>query len=144
MICFSTSRISRWSVGFTKPTIDYEIMSDTQQNLRVLPFLHLYFSWDLISWSSFTVCESVFITKTCLYTADPLKPHFYIVNTGFTRAYIILLISAQKLFWTEIWKRSEFYLKIFHFLVVKFSVYLNRLVFVLNVTWTANDQDKHG
>ena len=36
------------------------------------------------------------ITKTCLYTFDPHKPHFYIVKLGFTGVYIIFLISAQK------------------------------------------------
>ena len=36
------------------------------------------------------------ITKTCLYNVDSLKPHFYIVKMGFTGAYIIFLISAQK------------------------------------------------
>ena len=36
------------------------------------------------------------ITKTYLYNFDPLKPHFYIVNLGFTGVYIIFLISAQK------------------------------------------------
>ena len=36
------------------------------------------------------------ITKTCLYNFDPLKPHFYIANLGFTGVYIIILISAQK------------------------------------------------
>ena len=36
------------------------------------------------------------ITKTCLYNADPLKPHFYIGKLGFTGVYIIFLISAQK------------------------------------------------
>ena len=35
------------------------------------------------------------ITKTCLYNNDPLKPHFYIVELGFTGVYIIFLISAQ-------------------------------------------------
>ena len=35
--------------------------------------------------------------KTCLYNADPLKPHFYIVKLGFTRVYIIFLISAQNI-----------------------------------------------
>ena len=35
------------------------------------------------------------ITKTCLYSFDPLKPHFYIVKRGFTGVYIIFLISAQ-------------------------------------------------
>ena len=36
------------------------------------------------------------ITKTYLYNFDPFKPHFYIVELGFTRAYIIFLISVQK------------------------------------------------
>ena len=36
------------------------------------------------------------ITKTCLYSVDPLKPHFYTVKLGFTGVYIIFLISAQK------------------------------------------------
>ena len=38
-----------------------------------------------------------FITKTCLYKFDPLKPHFYIVKLGFTEVYIIFLISAQNI-----------------------------------------------
>ena len=38
----------------------------------------------------------------------------------------------QSMFWAEIWKISEFfYLKIFQFLEVKFSIYLNRRVFVM-------------
>ena len=36
------------------------------------------------------------ITKTYLYNFDPLKPHFFTVNQGFTGVYIILFISAQK------------------------------------------------
>ena len=76
-----------------------------------------------------------FITKTCLYF-DPLKPHFYRVKLGFTGAYIIFLISAQNIdceyslelprqggsneyprsmFWAEIWKYQNFFLKIFIF-----------------------------
>ena len=39
----------------------------------------------------------VFITKTCLYNFDPLKPHFYIVKLGFTGVYIIFLITAQNI-----------------------------------------------
>ena len=38
----------------------------------------------------------LYITKTYLYNFDPLKPHFYIVQLGFTGVYIIFLISAQK------------------------------------------------
>ena len=67
--------------------------------------------------------------------------------------YIIFLISAQNIdcwyplepprwggsneypqsmFWAETWKKYQFFLsEIFHFFVVKFSVYLNRLVFVM-------------
>ena len=36
------------------------------------------------------------ITKTCLYNFDPLELLFYILKLGFTRVYIIFLISAQK------------------------------------------------
>ena len=35
--------------------------------------------------------------KTCLYNFDPFKPHFYTVKLGFTRVYIILLISAPNI-----------------------------------------------
>ena len=41
--------------------------------------------------------STLFITKTCLYNVDPLKPHFYIVQLGFTGVYIIFLISAQNI-----------------------------------------------
>ena len=37
------------------------------------------------------------ITKTYLYNFDPLRPHFYIVNLGFTAVYIIFCISAQNI-----------------------------------------------
>ena len=94
----------------------------------------------------------VIITKTCLYNFDPIKTHFYKVKLGFTGVYIIFLISAkniecgyslepprragsngypQSMFCAEIWKKIFFYLKNCHFLVVKFSVYLNRRVFVM-------------
>ena len=35
------------------------------------------------------------------------------------------------MFWVEIWKMSEFLSENFQFLVVKFSIYLNRRVFVM-------------
>ena len=93
------------------------------------------------------------ITKTCLYNLTPLKIHFYVVKLEFTGVYIIFLISAQNIdcgyslelprrggsnkypqsmFWAEIWKISEFLSENFHFLEVKFSIYLNRRVFVMN------------
>ena len=86
------------------------------------------------------------ITKTCLYNFDPHKPNFYVVKLGFTGVYVIFLISAQNIdcgyslepprqggsneypqsmFWAEMWKIPELLSENFHFLVVKFSVYLN-------------------
>ena len=95
------------------------------------------------------------ITKTCLYNFDPLKPHFYIVKLGFTGICIIFLISAQNIdcgyslepphrggpneypqsmFLSRNMKSmSFFYLKNFQFLEVKFSVYWNRRVFVMEI-----------
>ena len=94
----------------------------------------------------------ILITKTYLYNFDPLKPHFYIVKLGFTGVYIIFLISAQK---HRLWyslepprrggsyeyhnlclekkyvKYRNFLSENFHFLVVKFSVYLNRRISVM-------------
>ena len=82
------------------------------------------------------------ITKTCLYNFDPLKPHFYIVKLGFTGVYIIFLISAQKqavltsthnLRFEQKYEKYQNFLSdfFFLFLVVKFSIYLNRHVFVM-------------
>ena len=80
------------------------------------------------------------------------KPHFYIVKLGFTGVYIIFLISAQKhRLWVLVkppWrggsnaylhsmleqkyeKISEFLSENLQFLVVKFSIYLSRHVFVM-------------
>ena len=83
---------------------------------------------------------SAYITKTCLYNFDPLKPHFYLVKLGFTGVFIIFLQKhrlwvslfeytenfttknggsneyPQSMFWVEIWKiLGFFYLKIFIF-----------------------------
>ena len=94
----------------------------------------------------------VCITKTCLYRFDPLKLHFYTVKLEFTRVYVIFLITAQKhrlwysleplclvgsneypqsMFEHQYEKYSIFSSENFHFLVVKFSVYLNRHVYVM-------------
>ena len=92
--------------------------------------------------------------KTCLYNFDPLKPHFYIVKLGFTGVYIIFLILLKNI---DCWYSLEpprrnlcfeqkyenypkFYLKIFIFLVAKFSVYLNRHVFVMKSQITNNSK----
>ena len=85
----------------------------------------------------------IHITKTYLYNFDPLKPHFYIEKLGFTGVYIIFLISAQKhrLWYSLIYVFKQKYEKIaeilsenFQFLEVKFSIYLNRHVFVMTGT----------
>ena len=93
------------------------------------------------------------IMKTRLYNFDPLKPHFYIVKLGFIHGYTLFFLFLlknidfgyllelpcwdssneypQSMFWKEIWKISDFFI----FLVVKFSVYLNRHVFLMNPTF---------
>ena len=84
------------------------------------------------------------ITRAYLYDFDPLKPHFYIVKLGFTGVYIIFHISAQKhrlwgpsthnlCFEQKYEKYQDFLSENFNFWVVKFSVYLNRHVFVMKL-----------
>ena len=95
------------------------------------------------------------ITKTYLYNFDPLKPNFCIVKLGFTGVYnfffLFLLKNIDCGYSLELPCRGgsneypqsmflirnnknirNFHLQIFIFLVVKFSVYLNRHVFVMN------------
>ena len=89
------------------------------------------------------------ITKTYLYNFDPLKPHFYIVKLGFKGVYIIFLISAQNIdcgysldeavltsthnlcFVQKYERYLSFLSENFQFLEINFSIYLNRLVFVM-------------
>ena len=102
------------------------------------------------------ICKTRFpITKTCLYNFDSLNPHFCVVKLGFTGVYIVFLISAQNIncgyslepprrggsneypqshvCFEQKYKKYQIFLsKNFHFLVVKFSVYLNRRVFVMH------------
>ena len=93
---------------------------------------------------------AAYITKTCLYNFDPLKPHFHIVKLGFTGYTLFFLFLLkhidcgyslepprwggsnefhQSVFWAEIWILSEN----FQFLEVNFSIYMNtcRRVFVM-------------
>ena len=87
-------------------------------------------------------------SRICLpvHYFDPLKWHFYIVKRGFTGVILdcgYLLEPPhrgspnkypQSMFWAETWKILDFFLsKNFHFLAVKFSVYLNRHVFVMAI-----------
>ena len=88
-----------------------------------------------------------------VYNFDPLNPHFYVVKLGFTGVYIFFLISAQK-HRLPVFVRSgyslervptiyvlsrnmkkiykSFIFENFQFLEVKFSIYLNRHVFVMD------------
>ena len=116
---------------------------------EISPTHHRPFDW----WMHKFVYTFLIITKTCLYNFDPLKPHFYIVKLGFTGVYIIFLFLLkiidcgyslelphqgssneypQSMFWAEIWKNSGVFIwKFSVFLEVKFSLYLNRRVFVM-------------
>ena len=47
--------------------------------------------------SSLCPKATLYITKTCIYNFDPLKPHLYTVKLGFTGVYINFLISAQNI-----------------------------------------------
>ena len=88
------------------------------------------------------------IMKTRLYNFDPLKTHFYIVNLGFTGVYIIfsyfakkidcgyslecldeaVLTSTHNLCFEQEYEKYQisFLSENFPFLVIKFSIYLNR------------------
>ena len=80
------------------------------------------------------------------YIIWPLKPQFYTVKLWFTGVNIIFLISSKKYrVWVLVRTASSiyflsrnmknirifFYLKIFIFLEVKYSVYFNKRVFVI-------------
>ena len=48
----------------------------------------------------------------------------------------------QSMFWAEMWNISVFLLKKFQFLEVKFSIYLNRRVFVISYENVSTATDK--
>ena len=98
-----------------KKTTNRTMMSPTTDNANIrLSHLNTTYHITLIIPSGFTHFSQVigkqyrhkirchrmglhYITKTCLYNSDPLKPHFYIVKLGFAGVYIIFLISAQNI-----------------------------------------------
>ena len=92
-------------------------------------------------------------TKTFPYNFDPLKPHFYIVNwglQGYTLLFSFLFKNIECGYSLELPRRGgsnethylcfeqkyekyQFFLsEMFQFLEVKFSIYLNRRVFIMN------------
>ena len=76
-----------------KVTILYNIFTVTQYD-KVCEKCSFVPRW--VHLQHIIVC-SVYITKTCPYNFDPLKPHFYIIKLEFTGVYIIFLISAQNI-----------------------------------------------
>ena len=96
--------------------------------------------------------DTELITRSYLYNFDPLKPNFYIVKLGFTRIYVIFLISARNIdcgyslepphrnnlcFEQKYEKILDFLSENFHFLVENFSVCFNRHVFVMYIRYTS-------
>ena len=67
------------------------------------------------------------ITKTCLYNFDPPQtPHLY------SKCVEAVLMSTHNLCFEQKYEKYQNILpENFHFLMVKFSVYLNRHVFVM-------------
>ena len=126
--------------------------------------------WSLFKHENLTTCNKILwnrgeiapnITKTRLYHFDPLKPHFYIVKLGFTGVYIIFLVllknidcgysldrlvemvltSTYNLCFEQKYEKYQIFLtESFHFLVVKFSVYVNRHVFVMRSNFSSFPQ----
>ena len=82
------------------------------------------------------------IMKTRLYNFDPLKPHFYTIKLGFTGVYIIFLflpknidcgysLEPPRYVLSRNTKNIRILSENFQFLGVKFSMYLDRRVFVM-------------
>ena len=73
--------------------------------VRMIP-VYLYGNWMRYSYANIKypgqnavyarICYNP-VTKTRLYSFDPLKPHFYIVKLGLTGVYIIFIVSAQNI-----------------------------------------------
>ena len=88
------------------------------------------------------------ITKTYLYNFDPFKPHFYIKEWGLQGIHYFSYFCSKRILWVLVRTASMsthnlcfeqkyekyqiFFSENFHFLVVKFSVYLNRHVFIMD------------
>ena len=98
----------------------------------------------LISTCKYVLLREIYITKTCLYNFDPIKPHFYIFwcLQGYTffsyfcsrnidYGYSLKLPRrggsneyTKSMFWAEIWKILEFFIWKFSFFGGKiFSIF---------------------
>ena len=126
------------------------LLSVNQHRLSTVYLVDKYKWYDIHRWK-WTLYTIRHITKTYLYNFDPLKSllysktgvnwgiHYFLISAQKHRLWVLvrtasmyICITPQYMFWAEIWKISVFLSENFHFLVVKFSVYLNRLVFVEN------------
>ena len=61
------------------------------QQIHIHPwrnYLTAYYSYDRKLY--------MYITKTCLYNSDPLKPHFYIVKLGFTVNRLVSVMAIER------------------------------------------------
>ena len=86
---------------------------------------------------------TVSIRKTYLYNFDPLKPHFYIVKLDLQGYKLFVLFLLKNIdCWYSLeplcrggsneYPQSMFLSENFHILVIKFSVYLKRNVFIMH------------
>ena len=76
------------------------------------------------------------IMKKYIYNFDPIKPLFYIVKgvyRGIHYFFLFLLKNIDCGYLLELRKKSELLSENFQFLVVKFSIYLNRCVFEIDM-----------
>ena len=113
-------------------------------------FCNAFYDNSVSGW--WIIDQGLYIIKTCLYSFDPLEPHFYTVKLGFTLIFLFLLrnihygyslkpprrwvlTSTHSLCFEQKYENyQDFSSESFHFLVVKFSVYLNRCVLVMNLS----------
>ena len=61
------------------------------------PYAHLQTRTKDLAKFQIDLYIKLYVTKTCLYNFDLLKPHFYIVKLGFAGVYVTFLISAQNM-----------------------------------------------
>ena len=135
-----------------------DAQADLSLRLAHMPFVGFVIRW-LICYirtaqsGQYLHCWLRFITKTRLYSFDPLWPPF-MLKLEFTGEYILIfLLLLENIYCGSRYNRlaevvltcthnlcfeqkSENYLSSerFHFLVIKFSIYLNRRVFVMYST----------
>ena len=112
---------------------------------KYMSYLSLFSQSIVLSTTVFTIycpvyhCFHNISWKHAYMILTPCKPHFYKVKLGFTGVYIIFLISAWK---HRLWVPTIYVLsrnmkdirilsENFQVLVVKFSIYLNRSVFMI-------------